>query len=332
MRTCLFYLNWSLVWILFSSCQGGKEEAMPISRGQAYEVLVVADQEVWKGPAGRALYRALDTDIPGLPQPERSFHLRYVSPSDYTTVLKQTRNVLIVSISDTLAERPRLKVAKDVYASPQAVLMVQSPDETSFAEFVSENGKEILDYLTREEIERQVKTLERHYNYEITALVKQMFDCGVHVPERMSIYKTGQHFLWASTNAATAEQNFIIYTYPYEGEAMLTRAGFVHKRDSVMRINIPGAEKGMYMMTDSLLTDIRPMLVQEKRVWEARGLWRVKGDMMGGPFVSHAQADSANRRWVVVEVFVYSPGRKKRDLVRQAEASLYTLQLPDEDL
>ena len=39
---------------------------------------------------------------------------------------------------------------------------------------------------------------------------------------------------------------------------------------------------------------------------EARGLWEMEGDMMGGPFVSHARVDRANGRVVVVEAFILS--------------------------
>ena len=35
-------------------------------------------------------------------------------------------------------------------------------------------------------------------------------------------------------------------------------------------------------------------------------------------------------RVVVAEAFVYAPEKKKRDLIRRLEASLYTLELPQE--
>ena len=63
---------------------------------------------------------------------------------------------------------------------------------------------------------------------------------------------------------------------------------------------------------------------------EARGLWRIKGDFMGGPFVSHTRLDKASHRIITTEVFIYSPDKMKRDLMRRLEASLYTLQLPTE--
>ncbi|NLI63696.1 MAG: DUF4837 family protein, partial [Bacteroidales bacterium] len=63
---------------------------------------------------------------------------------------------------------------------------------------------------------------------------------------------------------------------------------------------------------------------------EVRGLWKVKGDFMGGPFVSHARVDEVNQRVIVAEVFVYAPDKLKRNLIRQIEASLYTLRLPQD--
>lgn len=53
-----------------------------------------------------------------------------------------------------------------------------------------------------------------------------------------------------------------------------------------------------------------------------------EGDFMGGPYVSHVRLDKVNQRIIVSEIFVYSPDKMKRNLVRQMEASLYTLKLP----
>lgn len=84
------------------------------------------------------------------------------------------------------------------------------------------------------------------------------------------------------------------------------------------------------MVTDSIHTDVRPLNVHGDYTLEARGLWRMKGDFMGGPFVSHTRLDKKNQRIITAEIFVYSPEKMKRNLVRQMEASLYTLKLPDE--
>ena len=57
---------------------------------------------------------------------------------------------------------------------------------------------------------------------------------------------------------------------------------------------------------------------------------RLENDAMGGPFVSHVRVDRANGRIVVVEGFVYNPGKLKRDQIRKLNAALYTLKLPQE--
>ena len=42
------------------------------------------------------------------------------------------------------------------------------------------------------------------------------------------------------------------------------------------------------------------------------------------------RVDRANARVIVVETFVYNPGKMKRDQMRRLNAALYTLKLPTE--
>jgi molybdate transport repressor ModE-like protein len=93
MRKHLFYLSMVLVLTLFSACGGGKKGVFtPTSSGRAYEVLVVVEPGLWERPAGRALFDVLDSDVPGLPQSERSFRIMYTAPSNYDATLKLIRN------------------------------------------------------------------------------------------------------------------------------------------------------------------------------------------------------------------------------------------------
>ena len=131
-------------------------------------------------------------------------------------------------------------------------------------------------------------------------------------------------------NTSDVSLSFVIYSYPYTDKNTFTKDFFVHKRDSVMKMNIPGSKEGQYMATDAKYVDVKNITVRGEYALEARGLWYMENDMMGGPFVSHARVDRPNGRVVVVEAFVYAPEKKKRDLMRQLEASLYTLNLPQE--
>ena len=296
MKKYFFYLSMALVAFVVASC-GLKGNHT--SSGRPYELLVVVDAGVWDRAAGRALHDVLDSDMPGLPQSEPSFRIMYTSPKDYDSTLKLIRNIVIVDIKD-IYTKGTFKYAKDVYASPQMILTIQAPNEEVFEKFVEENKQTIIDFFTRAEM------------------------------NRLNNSKTGEDFFWASTNTGSADRNFVMYSYPYTDKDTFTKEYFVHKRDSVMKANIPGYKEGVYMSTDSLLTDVRPINVHNDYTMEARGLWRMKGDFMGGPFVSHTRLDQKNQRIITAEIFVYSPDKMKRNLVRQMEASLYTLKLPQE--
>ena len=326
MKKYSFILCIALVAFVVASC-GLKGNHT--SSGRAYELLVVVDHGVWDRAAGRALHDALDADMPGLPQSEPSFRIMYTSPKDYDSTLKLIRNIIIVDIQD-IYTKASFKYAKDVYANPQMILTIQAPNEEEFEKFVEENKKTIVDFFTRAEMNRQITFLEGKHSNFISQKVDSLFGCDIWVDAELANSKTGDDFFWASTNTGSADRNFVMYSYPYTDKDTFTKEYYMQKRDSVMKVNIPGAREGMYMATDTLLTDVRPITVQHAYALEARGLWRVHGDFMGGPYVSHMRLDEKNQRIIVAEVFVYSPDKLKRNLIRQMEASLYTLRLPGE--
>ena len=51
---------------------------------------------------------------------------------------------------------------------------------------------------------------------------------------------------------------------------------------------------------------------------------------MGGPFVSLTRLDQVNGRVVTAETFLFAAGQKKRNALRQNEAILYSLRMPNE--
>lgn len=329
MKKFLYYLYMAFVAFAFTSCNCKQGIFTPTSSGRPYEILVVADHNLWNSETGQALFAVLDSDVPGLPQSEPSFRVMYAPPSDYDSTLKLVRNIIFVDIQELYAQ-PSFKFDKDVYASSQVILKIQAPNEEEFAKFVTNNKQPIKDFFTHVEMNRQIFQLKDKHNEFISAKVDSMFGCNIWLPAELTHSKVGDNFFWASTNSGTADCNFVIYSYPYVDKQTFTKEYLVHKRDSVMKINIPGAKEGMYMMTDSLLTDMSLVNVYKDCTMESRGLWYMKDDCMGGPYVSLTRLDKQNQRIVTAEIFVYSPDKIKCNLVRWMEASLYTLKLPDE--
>ena len=305
-----------------------KKLLMPNASGLPYEMLVVMGDEQWDRPLGRAVYNVLDTDVPGLPQSERSFRITRIDPSAFNSnMFRIMRNVIKVDIQNIYTQ-PKFKFARNVYSYPQMVMTLQAPDEASLAEYVKENAQSILDFFTKAEMNREIENLREEHNPEVSRLAKELLDVDIWVPWEVNKFKKGKDFFWASTNTGKKDMSIVLYSYPYTDKKTFTLEYFLNKRDSVMKANIPGGPEGSYMTTQRDFVYVKDATVQGKYAQVARGLWRVQGDRMGGPFVSHSRVDEVNGRVIVAEAFIYAPESLKRDLMRRMEAALYTLQLP----
>ena len=305
-----------------------KKLLMPNASGLPYEMLVVMGDDQWERPLGRAVFNVLDTDVPGLPQSERSFRITRINPSAFdSNMFRIMRNVIQVDIQNIYTQ-PKFKFARNVYSYPQMVMTLQAPDEASLAAYINENAQSILDFFTKAEMNREIDNLREEHNPEVSRLAKEILGVDVWVPWEVNKFKKGKDFLWASTNTGKKDMSIVLYSYPYTDKNTFTLEYFLNKRDSVMKVNIPGGPEGSYMTTQRDYVYVKDATVQGKYAQVARGLWRVQGDRMGGPFVSHSRVDEANGRVIVAEAFIYAPESLKRDLMRRMEAALYTLQLP----
>ena len=310
---------------------GKKKILMPNASGLPYEMLVVMDDAQWERPVGRALFNVLDTDVPGLPQSERSFRITRVEPSGMNSnMFRIMRNIIKVDIQKDRYTQPKFKFARDVYSHPQMMMTLQAPDEASLAQYIEENAQSIIDFFTKSEMNREISNLREQHNPMVSNLAKELLGVDIWVPFEVDNYKKGKDFLWASTNTGKKDMSIVLYSYPYTDTNTFTLEYFLNKRDSVMKVNIPGGPEGSYMTTQRDYVYVEDATVHGKYAQVARGLWKVQGDRMGGPFVSHSRVDEVNGRVIVAEAFVYAPEMLKRDLIRRMEAALYTLQLPQE--
>ena len=308
-----------------------KNLLMPNATGLPYEMLVVMDDEQWDRPLGRAVFNVLDSDVPGLPQSERSFRISRVEPEGFNSnMFKIMRNVIKVNIQDIYTQ-PKFKFARNVYSYPQMIMTLQAPDEESLTEYINNNQQSIIDFFTKAEMNREIENLRERHNPEVSRLAEEILGVDIWVPWGLNKFKKGKDFLWASTNVGKKDMNLVLYSYPYTDKNTFTLDYFLQKRDSVMKANIPGGPKGSYMTTNHDYVYVEDGTVRGKYAQIARGLWRIQGDRMGGPFVSHSRVDEANGRVVVAEAFIYAPESLKRDLLRRMEAALYTLQLPQQE-
>ena len=182
----LLYFMATILAVTFSSCD---HLGTPTSSGRPYEVLVVIDDSLWQRPAGRALFDVLDTDIPGLPQPERSFRISQTSPQRLNRILNIFRNIIKVEIDPKQYTQTKFKYVRDLYASPQVVMTIQSPDEEDFARFVEHHSDVIIDFFVKVEMNRLINELEKKHSVVTANLAREIFQCELWAPSEIKSYK-----------------------------------------------------------------------------------------------------------------------------------------------
>ena len=290
------------VLLMFAACNG-RHSVLPSSSGTPFDVILMGD-------SGDIVRQVLETDVPGLPQCEPLFHVTTADQKQTSTATKLARSIVIVDIDPKQYTRVSVRQEKNVYATPQTVVHVHAPSADALRQYLS-TDRTLLRMLVRHEYTAEIARLQSHHNPKAEAVIRQMFGCTMSVPSTMTASKQGKNFIWLSDNSAYGMTNICIYTS--------------ENRDSVMRINIKGETDDMYMTTVAGSITRQRVYPRGQTVDVTRGLWEMKGDAMGGPFVSHTVRDSLSGKTIVAEAFVYAPSMPKRNLLLRTEAALYTL-------
>ena len=306
----------------------------PTSAGAPYEVLLVAGEDDFRSGAVDSLYNILTDDMPGIAQSEPLFKVSRINQNDLSKTLRLCRNIIIIKIDPSQYTTAKFKYSRDVYAAPQLIVTLQAHDAKQFKEFVADNSEMITEFFTRAELNRQIDILKEDHQPVMQEQVRKVFGSDIWIPVELTKVTTGRHFVWARcerfVRKVEQELNIVVYSYPYRDLNTFTEKYFIHKRDSVMKANIPGPKDGQYMMTTKGFTIVTDETVHKHYAQVVRGLWNIKDYDLGGPFVSVSRVDEKNQRVVVAEAFVYYPNQPKRNVLKRLEAALYTLRLPDE--
>lgn len=296
----------------------------------------------------------MGADMPCMPQVEPYFRVTKVSTTQFDDMFKPTRNILFVDINPQKYTQLKAKVSNDYWSTPQALCRIQSPSEEEFVAYWLEHGEEIRDWFVDQEIKRQMKFYRASTNKEARAILQEQ-GCDMLIPEDYIVIMDTTlggattyslrnpitvapevRLLWCCNNKGSMRRDIVVYSYPYTDEKTFTLEYLNDKRDAVLSRVVSASVEGSYMGTEYKVfpPQMRDITVQgDEYATEVRGLWKIlNGEAMGGPYVSHTRLDQVNGRVITAETFLYAAGQKKRNALRQAEAILYTLELPQDTI
>lgn len=333
------YLFLALAALLMLGC-GKNERLLTSATGSIYECLIVSPNAV-KAP----LCDVMEADMYGLPQMEPTFTVTHVTNAQFDDFLKSTRNILLVDINPNTYTFVKVLKSRDVWSTPQAVIRIQAPSDELLLDYWTENGDKLREWFVQEELARQIRFYRASTNKDARAyLNKQGYDLLIPEDfitvksERLAVNGDSIDVLWTCNNKGPMRKDIVVYSYPYTAQEQFSGEAIIAMRNAVLGQLVSAQVEGSYMGTEYKhfppVTRQVPALrdsVGGFYAMETRGLWKIyNGEAMGGPFVSLTRLDQVNGRIVTAEAFLFAAGQKKRNAMRQIEAILYTLQMPNE--
>lgn len=324
-------IHWFLSLLILSaliSCQNSESTGLSKNvTGRAGELVVVISDEAWEGSPGKLIRQTLAQEHLALPQDEPIFDLIRVPREGFKSIFKTTRNIVQTRISSNV-DSTGVMFQNNVWASPQATVIIQAKNEGEFEELFTKNRDRIMAYFIRAERNRLTMNYERYYERGIFNVLNSEFDISMKIAPGFQIAEQKKDFIWLRYETPEISQGIIIYTFPYVSDSAFTVDYQLRIRDSLLKTNVPGPTPGSYMATEKRLDQINNVGKHNGNyISEMRGLWRVMNDFMGGPYLSLAELDAANQRVIVAYGYVFAPSKDKRNLLRQVEAMIYTLKL-----
>ncbi|MBI1315394.1 DUF4837 family protein [bacterium] len=323
MRFSRFFWGGCLFGLL--ACSGNSESGsgtLPGSNGAALEVMVVAPDALWNSEPGHALRRVLQAPVEGLPQMEPRFRVVQVEPGEFGDLMRKARNLVFLETDSAEA----FKRFDNRWASPQTVWWFGGPTAESLESLVRSNAATMADAITDKERGLVLKRSKAKPAPQSKLMKSLGLSFQLTPGFRLSTDREDVSLFW--NRNSRRDLCVMIYCRPYAEDSLAAGIGLIAHRDSVCKHFVPGQLEGSYMKTEmDPSPTLLPLSLDNRFAYEARGLWKVEGDFMGGAFLSYSIYAEDLGRIVTVEGFCFAPEIDKRSLMFELESLLYTVQL-----
>ncbi len=334
----LFRVAFMMVIILAATACGTVERpSKPSASGRAGELLAIMEPRLWDGPVGEAFKDVFRAPVPMLPQAEPMFNVIYIPRREFSRVFETHRHIFFIEMDEALTS-PSIEFSRDVWSYPQLVVRVRVPDHDAAVRILNNNAQEFYDRYLAVEYLRLEDAYRRMLKTSSYQAVKNKFGVDMAIPEGYFVAVEGEDFIWLRKTATREEfdQSVMIWTLDYTDPSVDFDEDVIWaRRDSITRQYVPGQFPGTYMTTYrgelELRPDFREISFNDKYALEARSLWRVEGDFMGGPFVTYTFVHENTNRLFMIDGWVFAPKYDKRDYLRQVEAIIWSARFQEEE-
>ncbi len=358
MKRYLFLLLPVILSFSFFACSpdsGVREKARlkPYAHGELNQIAVVADGILWNSDVKDTFAYYFTSAYPILPQPEPRYDLLVFTPEQLLeTQLRREQRIYVLLVNLADAHSPLTKMAKKDLPEGKIKEALEKGHKTVFGYNKWAEGQILVYMLAKNPenlkkaiitdfagIDKRLRAFEKEKveasayfggrNRALEKKIESLFGIRLKIPDKYKVALEDEHFLWIRDDSREeVTSGIVIYKLPYESKEQLTYQGIKNIREKAGRYistNIPNTHM---VINDKDL----PMLTEQKQLngiyaLEARGIWEMDNDFLGGPFVSYLLLNPKTNELILLDGFVYAPGEHKRRHMQEVEHILRTVKL-----
>ena len=298
------------------------------------------------GNVGDTIRYYFSAAYPILPQPEPFFDLKHFTPEELESgpSRKELRSYLLVGdlnddnsqvgnmirkdIGQEKVRRAKeqkdynIIVGKDKWAQGQLLIYLFAQNRNELINVIKRDFPAVSKRLEKtNEIQFESTIYFGGENSILKDKLREQFDIEMRVPSDYFLAIQDEKTIWMRKETDFLSSNIIVQKIPYTDQAQLSKAGLKNIRDEMGKKYISTEIENTYMRTNDV--DL-PMLTQYINLGghyalEARGIWDIVNDFMGGPFLSYLIHNAETNELLFIDCFIHAPGKKKRDFIQHLE-------------
>jgi len=288
---------------ILSACSDGIK-TLPSSTGILSEVIFVVDDLLWENQVKDVAFKTFGVSIQGLTQDESSFRVIQVNHSEFKSILKTHKNIVIIAKNVPTSNQ------QDKWANGQLVVQLEFKDEDNKLTKDLNKVKAIFEF-------REIRILRNSISKSSQKIqeknIKEQFNIETLIPSEYTIIKDTVALFWATYNPEKQEEIKHLFVFSFEPKAINLQQEVLQKTDSIFTKYLLGAKQGQHVKIEDMFSPI-----YSENIY--RGLWKLNGGFMGGPFL--IKTYFINNKVVVTVGLIFAPNDRKRKYIKTFEAIL----------
>ncbi len=289
--------------LLLSSCSES-DNTLPRSTGVNSEVIFVLADVLWESQIKELVSNSFGSSVQGLNQNETAFRVVQVNHSEFKSILKTHKNIVIIAKDVTQSSQ------QNKWAYNQLVSQLNWQENTKETQISLNKLKVIYDQKELKAIKKSFAKTSQKNNEE---LFNNNFGIEVIIPNEYKVIYNSDSIFWAAFNPAKSEEIKNMLSFSFTPCSTNLQEEVLQKTDSVFAKYLQGEKIGSFVR-------IEPQYPPYYKDNIYRGLWKLEKGFMGGPFL--IKTYFIENKVVVNVGLIFAPQSRKRNFIKEFEAIL----------